>query len=98
MELLYLVPGRETLNESSLIMEHSVNLRPKVVQELLESCNSIKVKRLFMYLAEKYDHRWIKRIELSRINLGRSKIMIAKGGIYDSKYKMVVPNIPAREV
>ena len=93
MELLYLVPRRETLNESSLIMEHLINLRPTVVQDLLEKCNSIKVKRLFMHLAEKHDHRWLKKIELSRINLGHGKIMITKGGVYDSKYKIVVPNI-----
>jgi len=53
MEMLYLVPQKQTLNESSLIMENLVSLRPKIVQALLENCNSIKVKRLFMLLKKR---------------------------------------------
>ena len=93
MEMLYLVPQKQTLNESSLIMEHLVGLRPTVVQELLENCNSIKTKRLFMFLAEKHDHQWMKNLDLSRVNLGPGKITIVSGGVYDSKYKIVVPRI-----
>jgi hypothetical protein len=94
MEMLYLVPQKQTLNESSLIMENLVSLRPKIVQMLLENCKSIKVKRLFMLLAEKHEHQWVKKLDLSRFNLGSGKIALTKGGIYNRKYKMVIPNIP----
>jgi hypothetical protein len=93
MELLYLVPQRQTLNECALIMEHLVGLRPAVVQDLLENCNSIKVKRLFMFLAERHDHQWVKRLDPSRVNLGSGKIVIARGGVYDRIYKMAIPAI-----
>jgi len=93
MEMLYLVPQKQTLSESSLIMEHLISLRPVVVQDLLENCNSIKVKRLFMYLAEKHSHQWVKRLDLTRVNLGSGKIAVTKGGVYDRKYKITVPAI-----
>lgn len=93
MEMLYLVPQKQTLNESSLIMENLVSLRPKIVQALLENCNSIKVKRLFMLLAEKHEHQWVKKLDLLRFNLGSGKIAITQGGIYNRKYKIVIPNI-----
>jgi hypothetical protein len=47
MEMLYLVPQKQTLSEISLIMEHLAGLRPAVVQDLLENCNSVKVKKAF---------------------------------------------------
>jgi hypothetical protein len=93
MEMLYLVPQKQTLNESSLIMENLVSLRPKIVQALLEDCNSIKVKRLFMLLAEKHGHQWAKKLDPLRFNLGTGKIAITKGGVYNKKYKIVIPNL-----
>lgn len=81
------------MDESSLIMENLVSLRPKTVQALLENCKSIKVKRLFMLLAEKDEHQWVKKLDLSRFNLGSGKIALTRGGIYNKKYKIVTPNI-----
>jgi len=92
MEMLYLVPQKQTLNESSLIMENLVSLRPKIVQPLLENCNSIKVKRLFMLLAEEHGHQWIKKLDPSRFNLGTGKIALTRGGVYNKKYKIVIPD------
>ncbi|MDM8538618.1 type IV toxin-antitoxin system AbiEi family antitoxin [Desulfobacterales bacterium HSG17] len=68
MEMIYLVPQKIGFEESSLIMENLISLRPEIVQTLLKNCNSIKVKRLFMYMAEKYDHPWINQIDLSNID------------------------------
>jgi hypothetical protein len=93
MEMLYFVPQKQTLSEGSLIMEHLISLRPPVIQDLLEICNSIKVKRLFMYLAEKHSHRWVERLNLAKVNLGSGKLTITKGGVYDRKYKITVPGI-----
>jgi hypothetical protein len=93
MEMLYLVPQKQTLSESSLIMENLVSLRPKTVQALLENCKSIKVKRLFMLLAEKHEHQWVKKLDISKFNLGTGKIALTRGGVYNKKYKIVIPNI-----
>ena len=45
IELCYDVPIRESFDELSQIMSGLTTLRPRVVQELLEKCNSVKTKR-----------------------------------------------------
>lgn len=93
MEVLYLVDKNESYEHAALLMEGLKTLRPSVVQELLEKTSSIKVKRLFMHLAEKFDHSWLKHINVSKINFGKGKRMIGKGGSFDSKYNISVPRI-----
>jgi len=90
MELLYLLPGRESFAEASLLMEGLTTLRPQLVQSLLEQCRSVKVKRLFMFLAECHNHPWVKRLDLSKVDFGRGKRMIVKGGRFDAKYRITV--------
>jgi hypothetical protein len=46
-----------------------------------------------MLLAEKHEHPWVKKLDLSRFNLGTGKIALTKGGVYNKKYKIVIPNI-----
>jgi len=90
-ELLYLVPQYQTLEEAYLIMENLISLRPDLVQQLLENCCSIKVKRLFMHLAEECNHSWIKYVNTDKINFGKGKRMIAGGGVYHEKYQLSLP-------
>jgi hypothetical protein len=91
MEMLHLVPGKISFEEALLIMENLVSLRPDMVQRLLVVCRSIKVKRLFMYMAEKQDHSWISELDLSKIDFGKGKRMIVPNGKYDGKYLSTVP-------
>jgi len=93
MEYLYLVPGKESFTEASLLMEGLTTLRPQLVQSLLEQCQSIKVKRLFMFLAEHHNHPWVHRLELSQVDFGKGKRMIVKGGHFDAKYQITVPTL-----
>ena len=51
------------LIECYQIMEGLVNLRPVIIEELLEQCKSIKVKRLFLYMADKQKQSWFKYID-----------------------------------
>jgi hypothetical protein len=90
LESLYLVPRHHSLLECHEIMEGMNNLRPSKVQELLEQCKSVKVKRMFLYLAERCEHDWVKYIELGKIDLGSGKREIVKGGAYNAKYKITV--------
>ena len=91
MEMLHLVPGKISFEEALLIMENLVSLRPDMVQRLLAMCRSIKVKRLFMYTAEKQGHSWVSDLDLSKIDLGKGKRMIVPNGKYDRKYLITVP-------
>ncbi len=90
MECLYLVPKKQSLLECYEIMEGLTSLRPSTVQQLLEDCKSVKVKRLFLYLAEKADHAWLKYIKTEQIDLGRGKRSIIQGGAYNAKYQITV--------
>ncbi len=92
MECLYLVPDKQDLTECYELMESMNNLRPNKVQELLERCTSVKVKRLFLYLAELHNHEWFKYLDLSKIALGSGKRSIVKDGILSKKYQITVPN------
>ena len=97
MEVLYLVPAKETFEEAGLLMEGLTTLRPRLVQSLLEQCGSIKVKRLFMFPAEACNHAWVRKLELSKVDFGQGKRMIVKGGRLDVKYKITVPDSSAFE-
>lgn len=90
-EYLYLVPQDASFEEAKQIMTGLATLRPNVVQKLLEGCKSVKAKRLFMFLAENCKHSWVKALDLPKVNMGRGKRVIAKGGYLDSKYNITVP-------
>ncbi|MCW9705738.1 type IV toxin-antitoxin system AbiEi family antitoxin domain-containing protein [Fodinibius salsisoli] len=79
MEYLYDVPKREGFDEANYIMEGLASLRPNTLQQLLESCKSIRVKRLFICLAEDHNHRWFERLDSSTIDFWESKRKIMKG-------------------
>lgn len=93
LEYLYDVPKREGFDEANYIMEGLSSLRPNTLQQLLESCKSIRVKRLFMYLAEHHNHRWFERLDSSTVDFGEGKREIIKGGKLNKKYKIVVPKL-----
>ncbi|GMQ89838.1 MAG: hypothetical protein BMS9Abin10_0173 [Gammaproteobacteria bacterium] len=91
MEMLHLVPQKQSFQEARLLMEGLTTLRPHMVQSLLEKCQSVKVKRLFMFLSEECGHAWVGKVDLSRVNFGRGKRMLVKGGRFDAKYGITVP-------
>jgi len=91
MEVLHLVLHGHSFEEAGLLMEGMTTLRPRLVQDLLEGCNSIKVKRLFMFMAMHYNHSWINKLDLSKVDFGKGKRLIAKGGRFDKQYQITVP-------
>lgn len=83
---------------AKLIVEGLGTLRPSLVQALLEKCTSVKVKRLFLHLAELHRHPWFRELDLAKISLGSGKRMLVPGGRLDPKYLITVPitvGIPA---
>ena len=92
LECLHLAPEKLGLVECSQVLEGLTTLRPKILQPLLEQCSSIKVKRLFLYLASRAGHAWLKRIDTSKLELGTGDRTVTKGGVYVSQYGITVPN------
>jgi hypothetical protein len=91
LECLYLAPKAFDLVECYQAMEGLANLRPKLVQELLIACNSVKSKRLFLYMAEKSGHQWLSFVDTTNVDLGKGERSLSKGGVHIPKYNLVVP-------
>ena len=56
----------------------------------LEGCTSVKTKRLFMHAAERSNHPWLQRLNLSKVDFGSGRRTIHAGGRLDRKYDLVV--------
>lgn len=91
MEMLHLVPRQAGFSEAYLIMQNLVSLRPDFVQSLLEQCRSVKVKRLFLYMADRCEHSWFPELDLTKVDMGSGKYVIVQKGRYNAKYKITVP-------
>lgn len=91
LELLDEVPARETFHQADVFMAGLRNLSPRRLQKLLKDCRSVKVKRLFLWFAERHGHTWLKRIDRDAIDLGRGKRMLVRGGKLDPTYLITVP-------
>lgn len=91
LEMLFLVPKVHSFDEANLIMESLTTLRGDLLQTLLEKCNSIKVKRMFLFLAERHRHSWFEELNQTKIYLGRGKREIVKEGRLNKKYNITVP-------
>lgn len=91
LECLHLAPDTVDLVECYQVMEGLTTLRPKLLQPLLEQCSSVKVKRLFLYMAEKAGQDWLNDLDISKFDLGAGARTLTKGGVYVSRYGLTVP-------
>ncbi|MDQ7727914.1 type IV toxin-antitoxin system AbiEi family antitoxin domain-containing protein [Halomonas sp. SpR8] len=77
--------------EADTLMQSLATLSPRRVTELLRHCNSIKAKRLFLALADRYQHAWLKRISLDGVDLGSGKRVLVPGGRLHPTYQITLP-------
>ena len=91
LELLDEVPERETFHQADMLFEGLRNLSPPKLQPLLHACRSVKVKRLFLWFAERHQPPWLNALDRGLIDLGKGKRMLVKGGKLDPKFNITVP-------
>ena len=91
IELASTLETREDILQAKLMLEGAANLRPMLLQSLLEACGNIQTKRLFLWLARTIGHPWYKHINISRINLGTGKRQVVSGGTLDAQFLITVP-------
>lgn len=89
-EYLDMIPEAANPMDVFYIMEMLTTLRPRLISKLLSNA-SIKTRRLFLYMAEKAGHPWFEELSLDGVNLGSGDRSITPGGVYDKKYKIVIP-------
>lgn len=91
LECLYLAPKYISYVECYQIFEGLVNLRPEVLQRLLEACSSVRVKRVFLFMSDKAHHGWRSFLETSHVDLGTGVRSLEKRGIYVAEFELMVP-------
>ena len=91
MEMLNGVSDNENFAHAVQVFEGLTVLRPAVINSLLAACRSIKVKRLFLFLAHHFDYPWAKRLDTARLDLGSGNRQIVKGGRLDKQFLITVP-------
>lgn len=91
LELLDELPRHESFHQADMIMQGAVNFSPRRLQKLLNDCDSVKVKRLFFFFADRHNHSWLKRLSKDTVDLGAGKRMLVKGGRLDPVYMITVP-------
>jgi hypothetical protein len=97
MECLYLVPDRFDLMEAYQLMEGLRALNPHQAQSLLSASGSVKVNRLFLFMAERIGHAWSKYLDKEKVSLGKGKRQIVPDGVYDPQYQITVPKELVRQ-
>jgi len=91
LELLASVPNSISFEHADQLMQGLHNLSPRKLDALLKTCCSIKVKRLFLWLAERHQHTWLKHLTPDQYALGTGKRLLAKGGRLESTWQITVP-------
>ncbi len=92
LEVLSLVDDTPaSFTHAAELFEGLSALRPALVQQLLEGCTSIKVKRLFLFLVTRQDAPWSRKVKINRVTLGQGKRQVTRGGRLDVRFSITVP-------
>lgn len=94
LEMLYHVPREVGFSEALETVGNIATLKVDLMQALLESCSSVKVKRLFCYCAREAGHFWYPDLDRRRIDLGSGKRQLVKGGTLDKEFLLTVAASP----
>lgn len=91
LECLYISPKEFDLLECYQMLEGQQTLRPDIMQRLLVACSSVRVKRLFLYMADKANLPVMQYLDMEKIDLGSGDRSIVKNGVYNAKFKVSIP-------
>lgn len=91
LEVLDGAPRSDTVEHAVLLLEGLHTLSPRRLSALLRDCRSVKVKRLFLALADRQRHPWFGQLDLAGVDIGKGKLSLVPGGKYDAKYRITLP-------
>jgi len=91
LEMIDELPHQESFHQVDTVIEGLANLRPQLLGKLLRECKSVKVKRLFLWYADRHGHAWFKHLDQSSIDLGKGKRQLVPQGHFDSRYQITLP-------
>ena len=90
-ELLKDVPQSVSFERAELFLEGLPDLSPQRLELLLQRTPSVKIRRLFFWLAERQGHPWARPLRPDDFDPGRRKFALAKAGRFMSRYRITVP-------
>ncbi len=91
LELLADVPHRVTFEMADAIGDGLKTLRPSLLQQLLETVKSVKVRRLALWFADRHTQAWRERLHRDRIDLGTGNRALVPSGRLDPTYLITYP-------
>lgn len=91
LEVLSLVPQRISFEHVDNLFQGLTSLSPKRLGSLLQVCESVKAKRLFFWLAHRYNYPWSARLDSKDYDLGSGKRVIEPQGRLDREFLITVP-------
>jgi len=91
LEMMDELPQHESFHQVDVVMEGMTSLRPKLLGKLLKECRSVKVKRLFLWYAERHGHAWLRHLDQSSIDLGHGKRQLVAAGRFDTRFQITLP-------
>ena len=92
MEMIDELPKHETFHQVDMAMQGLTNLRPRLLAKLLLECKSLKVRRIFLWYADRHHHSWRKHLDAAALNLGKGKRQLVPGGRLDARYQITLPD------
>ena len=92
LEVLADVPDKVSFEHADALMQGLTSLSPRRLDMLLKACRHVKVKRLFFFLAARWGHDWLRRLDRADYDLGSGKRVVAKRGRLDNEYMITVPD------
>jgi hypothetical protein len=93
LAILELIESLDLSNSLETVENYAESLntlRPQVLMELLEQCESVKVKRVFLYITEKLNLPFLKKLDIEKVDLGSGKRVVVKNGTLNRKYNITV--------
>jgi hypothetical protein len=91
LEFLADVPHRITFEMADAMGDGLRTLRPALLQRLLETSRSVKVRRLALWFADRHTQTWRERLEPDRIDLGTGNRTLVTNGCLDPTYRITYP-------
>jgi hypothetical protein len=92
------VPQLIDFGHADELFQGLMSLNPKKIQLILSASNAIKTNRIFMFLAQRNQHKWFERLEASEIKMGSGTRQIEAGGKLDTDYQITVPAYLIRSI
>ena len=91
LEDLELVSDTDSFNSAYNLFRKQQTTNAPLLQRLLESCKSIKVKRLALFMIKKSNPQLFMQLRPQDIELGSGKRQIVRNGRYDSDFQITIP-------